>query len=190
MIKKIIIISAIGFFAFAGNVFAYDIWPSGNVFENETFPDCIDNDPGYIVYPEPLFSIPVVQGWRLPYLSDCTIINPDFGIMPPTWQQFLIRVARDDNIPYPDLLNLPWRLRLSVYGDPPGVYHYSSIIIRPAGWIPPILSMPETASSDLLANVGGLFTDFWPIIAMMFGIPLAFYIIPRVIELVVVKDKS
>ena len=37
---------------------------------------------------------------------------------------------------------------------------------------------------DLTAYVGTLFNDAWPIIVLAVGIPLAFYIIKRVIGLV------
>ena len=37
------------------------------------------------------------------------------------------------------------------------------------------------SSSDLLANVGYLFSDLWPMLALFIGIPLAFYIIQRAI---------
>lgn len=47
-----------------------------------------------------------------------------------------------------------------------------------------ILTVPETVSGDLLASVGTLFTDLWTVIALAVGIPLAFYIIKKVIALV------
>jgi hypothetical protein len=47
-----------------------------------------------------------------------------------------------------------------------------------------ILTLPETATDDLLANAGTLFTDLWAVIALAVGIPLAFYVIKKVIALV------
>ena len=47
-----------------------------------------------------------------------------------------------------------------------------------------IITMPLEASTDLLANVGVLFSDLWIVIALAIGIPLAFYVIRRVIALV------
>jgi hypothetical protein len=47
-----------------------------------------------------------------------------------------------------------------------------------------IVTLPTASSTDLLANVGVLFTDLWVMIALAVGIPLAFYIIKRVIALV------
>jgi hypothetical protein len=38
--------------------------------------------------------------------------------------------------------------------------------------------------SDMTAYVGTLFTDAWVVIALAVGIPLAFYVIRRVIALV------
>jgi len=45
-----------------------------------------------------------------------------------------------------------------------------------------IITMPGTASADMLANVGYLFADLWIIIALIAGIPLAFYIIQKIIN--------
>ena len=47
-----------------------------------------------------------------------------------------------------------------------------------------LVVLPSASSTDLLANVGTLFTDLWVIIALAIGIPLAFYVIKRVIALV------
>ena len=47
-----------------------------------------------------------------------------------------------------------------------------------------LVTLPTASSTDLLANVGVLFSDLWVIIALAIGIPLAFYIIKRVIALV------
>jgi hypothetical protein len=51
------------------------------------------------------------------------------------------------------------------------------------GGIPSLFSVPMASSSDMVASVGTLFTDLWVIIAIVIGIPLAFYIIQRVIAL-------
>jgi hypothetical protein len=53
----------------------------------------------------------------------------------------------------------------------------------------PILVLPETAASDLLAYVGQLFTDTWVLVALAIGIPLAFYVIKRAIGLVTHRAK-
>ena len=37
---------------------------------------------------------------------------------------------------------------------------------------------------SIMSTIGELFTDFWVIIAIAIGIPLAFYVIRRVIALV------
>lgn len=45
------------------------------------------------------------------------------------------------------------------------------------------------SSSDVMASVGTLFTDLWLIIAMVIGIPLAFYAIQRTIKLIPADEK-
>lgn len=47
-----------------------------------------------------------------------------------------------------------------------------------------IITLPGEAAAELLANAGELFTDLWVLIAIAVGIPLAFYVIRRVIALV------
>ena len=47
-----------------------------------------------------------------------------------------------------------------------------------------ILTLPSGAIPELLGYVGGLFTDLWTIIALAIGVPLAFYIIGKVVSLV------
>jgi hypothetical protein len=46
------------------------------------------------------------------------------------------------------------------------------------------ITLPTTAVNDLLAYAGGLTSDLWTLIALAIGIPLAFYIISRIIGLV------
>jgi len=46
-----------------------------------------------------------------------------------------------------------------------------------------IITIPASGTSDLLAYTGELFTDTWQLVALAIGIPLAFYIISRVIGL-------
>ncbi len=47
-----------------------------------------------------------------------------------------------------------------------------------------MITLPVDAVDVLLAHVGVLFTDLWVLIALAIGIPLAFYIIGKVISLV------
>lgn len=47
-----------------------------------------------------------------------------------------------------------------------------------------IISLPVNTATDLMANVGVLFTDLWVLLALAIGIPLAFYVIRKVISLV------
>ena len=53
-----------------------------------------------------------------------------------------------------------------------------------------IITLPTASSTELLASAGTLFTDLWPIVALAIGIPLAFYIIQRVIGLVGARSRS
>ncbi len=45
------------------------------------------------------------------------------------------------------------------------------------------LVIPTASSTDLLAAVGGLVGDLWVLLAIAMGLPLAFYILRRVIGL-------
>jgi len=47
-----------------------------------------------------------------------------------------------------------------------------------------VITLPETAGADLLANVGTLTTDLWVLIALAVGIPLGFYVIRKMISLI------
>jgi hypothetical protein len=46
------------------------------------------------------------------------------------------------------------------------------------------VDIPETAVADLTGYAGTLFTDLWVVIALVIGIPLAFYVIRKVVGLV------
>ena len=46
------------------------------------------------------------------------------------------------------------------------------------------VDVPVTAVADLTAYAGTLFTDLWIVIALVIGIPLAFYVIRKVVGLV------
>lgn len=48
----------------------------------------------------------------------------------------------------------------------------------------PIITIPATGVADLVAYVGQLATDLWPLIAIGIGVPLSFYIISRAMGLV------
>lgn len=50
-----------------------------------------------------------------------------------------------------------------------------------------IITVPNTATADLTAFAGTMFTDLWSVIALAVGLPLAFYVIRRVIGLVRAK---
>ena len=47
-----------------------------------------------------------------------------------------------------------------------------------------IITLPGTAQTDMLANIGELTTDLWVLIALAIGVPLAFYVIKKLIALV------
>lgn len=46
------------------------------------------------------------------------------------------------------------------------------------------IDLPTTALADVTGYAGSLFTDLWVVIALAIGLPLAFYIIRKVIGLV------
>jgi len=46
------------------------------------------------------------------------------------------------------------------------------------------ITLPVGAVDELMAYVGGFFGDMWALIALAIGVPLAFYIISKVISLV------
>jgi hypothetical protein len=46
------------------------------------------------------------------------------------------------------------------------------------------IDLPSTAVADLTGYAGNLFTDLWVVIALAIGLPLAFYVIRKVIGLV------
>lgn len=44
-----------------------------------------------------------------------------------------------------------------------------------------MITLPETAVADLTAQIGTIFTDLWVVIALVIGLPLAFYFIKKII---------
>jgi hypothetical protein len=46
------------------------------------------------------------------------------------------------------------------------------------------IDIPTTAVADLTQYAGTLFTDLWVVISLVIGIPLAFYVIRKVVGLV------
>jgi len=46
-----------------------------------------------------------------------------------------------------------------------------------------MITLPETAVTDLTAQIGTIFTDLWLVIALVIGLPLAFYVIKKVISM-------
>jgi hypothetical protein len=53
-----------------------------------------------------------------------------------------------------------------------------------------IITLLPSTPTDLLAYAGTLFTDLWLIISVAAGIPLAFYIIYKVIQLFRLDEKK
>lgn len=45
------------------------------------------------------------------------------------------------------------------------------------------ITLPTSSSTDIFASVGYLVGDLWVLLAIAMGVPLAFYIIRRVIAL-------
>lgn len=50
-----------------------------------------------------------------------------------------------------------------------------------------ILTIPSSAPTDLLAYAGQMVTDLWLVLVLAIGLPLAFYIIRRVVAVAKVK---
>lgn len=46
-----------------------------------------------------------------------------------------------------------------------------------------LFELPVTALADITAYIGDVITDGWVIIALVIGIPLAFYVVNKVISL-------
>lgn len=46
-----------------------------------------------------------------------------------------------------------------------------------------IITLPTGAVGDIVENIGILFSDLWVVIAIVIGIPLAFYLIRKLIQL-------
>jgi hypothetical protein len=46
------------------------------------------------------------------------------------------------------------------------------------------ITLPVDAVTDITASIGTMVTDLWLVIALAIGLPLAFYVIKRVIGLV------
>lgn len=47
-----------------------------------------------------------------------------------------------------------------------------------------MIELPETAVTDLFTQAQGVITEFWPIIVIVIGIPLAFYILNKLISMI------
>ncbi|MHA1297367.1 MAG: hypothetical protein ACTSPH_12270 [Promethearchaeota archaeon] len=43
-----------------------------------------------------------------------------------------------------------------------------------------MITIPASATSDLLASVSGLISDFWVLIALAISIPLFFYVVKKI----------
>lgn len=61
-------------------------------------------------------------------------------------------------------------------------------ILPPAGH--KIITLGVASGTDMVASIGTLFSDLWLILALVIGIPLAFYIIQRIIKLVPADKKE
>lgn len=50
-----------------------------------------------------------------------------------------------------------------------------------------MFTLPTTAAADLTAYIGNVVTDGWVLISLAIGLPLAFYVVKRIIGLAKVK---
>lgn len=46
-----------------------------------------------------------------------------------------------------------------------------------------MITLPEGAITDITASIGTIMGDLWVVIALVIGIPLAFYVIKKLISL-------
>jgi hypothetical protein len=46
------------------------------------------------------------------------------------------------------------------------------------------ITLPSTAPADVLASTGTIFTDLWVLLALAIGLPLAFFIINLIVDIV------
>jgi hypothetical protein len=46
-----------------------------------------------------------------------------------------------------------------------------------------IITIPTNAAADMLAYSGTLFTDLWPILLVVVGVPFGFYVVSKTISL-------
>lgn len=46
-----------------------------------------------------------------------------------------------------------------------------------------MITLPSSAIADVTANISTLTSDLWVVIALVIGVPLAFYVIKKVIGL-------
>jgi len=53
----------------------------------------------------------------------------------------------------------------------------------------PNFTLPATAGADMFAYVGTLITGFWPVIAVVIGLPIAFMVVRFLVGLVRARAK-
>lgn len=180
--KKIIFISLILFFASAGNVFSADL---GDVYRSEIIGEFMDEScAGTTGYAIVWYSNnnPTTIGL---FYVECEKRTEGNG--PKTFGE-IWGVEQNDNNIYTFRISSIVQAMACVstldFSTCSAYSNRSDVMTLRADPVIPILTMPETASTDLLGNVGGLFSNFWPVISIMFGVPLSFYIIPKVIALI------
>lgn len=69
-------------------------------------------------------------------------------------------------------------------------YNQNGIFTIIAGAVSNFISVPNTAGTDLFALAGGLVSDIWVLLAIAFGVPLAFYLINKAIDLMPEEKKN
>ena len=51
-------------------------------------------------------------------------------------------------------------------------------------------TLADASSTDILANVSGIFGDTWPILALVVGIPLGFWVITKIMGIFAADRKK
>ncbi len=112
------------------------------------------------------------------FISDWT--GSDYNFTSPVAGKYML-------VGYPYLYGASYHAYIK-WGTNDGHVDVSQIKVLP--WIlsdltmpPSVISIPIASSSDMLAATGALTTDLWTILAAFMGIPLGFYVIPKIIAL-------
>lgn len=75
------------------------------------------------------------------------------------------------------------KMKLGAYAVMGAVAGVVSLAVAGFASASTLIDLPSTAVADVSGYATGVFTDLWVVIALVIGIPLAFYVIRKVIGL-------